>query len=214
MDKGDNLVQCALMNEINHALNMISGERDQKKAFTLVYLAISGDRELRDLIEKKYGREKLNELIEHYRKTTFQQEKERKLKVEAKKIMDEAKQKVVELKAKGYVKQTEVSEQNTELKKQKQKQKQQEREYTIKSLNDEYKQLEAQLTDLVQNGHVWKASHVKNATISYKEDEVRWVISRVYEIQEELGKLGAEVPPKFNVESIAKKLGKTIFDKP
>jgi hypothetical protein len=214
VNKGDNLVQCALRSEINHALNMLAGTLDQKKAFTLVYCAISGKPLLRDIIEKKYGHEKLDELLEHYQKTTFDQKQERELEAEAKKIMDEAKQKVAELKARGYVKQVKVSEQNTALKKKKQKLKLQETQGKTKLLNEEYERLEAEFTDLVKKGHVWRHPNTKEVMISGEEDRVNGIAGRIYAIQEELGKLGAEVPPQLNVESIAEKLGKTIFDKP
>lgn len=141
MQKGKNSVMIACTLEILNTLKEFSSKVDQNEGYHLAKRLLMNDAEFKARFIEKYGQEVYNQTVLHYSKTNIVQRAERELKDKEKAIREDAKQKIEELKANAYAKQTEnVTDEKEQIKEKKQKQ----------ALNEEIRQLEAEKESLTK----------------------------------------------------------------
>lgn len=109
MQKGKNTIAVALTLEIINTVKEFASVEDQNEGFWIIKRLLTQDPEVKKRFLEKYGEEVYNETVKHYSKTNLEQRAERKLREEAQKIKDEARQKIEQLKAEAYAQQVKNS---------------------------------------------------------------------------------------------------------
>lgn len=96
--KGENSASISLTLELLNIVKQKAGKDEQINGFWICKRWLMFDEEVKKEIIEKYGQSFYDELLVHYSKTNIQQRAEREIKEEAKRIREEAKAKIEELK--------------------------------------------------------------------------------------------------------------------